>query len=153
MYPNKEELGKAILILEKEFGKIIAKSEEYEFDFTDYYEKEFGKNLKKIIAVFGKEIEKNDLIWIREKTGEIENNLAINGKRAVNIDPGYISETELVLATKKGRWFKEELGNGVFAHKVLEFKGDEVVTFKHTFADYKIEKNLEFFRKIIKRLL
>ncbi|MCK5283214.1 MAG: DUF4416 family protein [Nanoarchaeota archaeon] len=137
MYPNQKLLNNSISILEKEFGKIKAKSPEYDFNFTNYYEKEFGKNLKKIILVFEKTIEKNDLIEIREKTAEIEQKLSKNKKRTVNIDPGYISKTELVLATKKQRSFKEYLGNYIYAHKVLEFKDKEIITFWHTFADYK----------------
>lgn len=149
MYPNDELLNKTISILEKEFGKIKCRSEAYNFNFTNYYEPEFGKNLKKIIIVFEKTIEKKDLIQIREKTGQIEKELSKEGKRTINIDPGYISKTELVLATKKGKNFKELLGNGIYAHKVLEFENGETTTFFHTFADYKLEKNLEFFKKII----
>lgn len=149
MYQNQELLNRTILILEKDFGKIKAKSQEYDFNFTSYYEKEFGKNLKKIIVVFEKIVEKFDLIQIREKTGEIELKLSKNNKRTVNIDPGYISEKELILATKKAKPWKEELGKGVCAHKVLEFKDDQIITFRHTFADYRLEKNLEFFRKLL----
>lgn len=150
MYPNEESLSKSISFLEKEFGKIKSKSEPYDFTFTHYYESEFGSELKKIIIIFGKTIEKKELIQIREKTGEIESELSQNNNRTVNIDPGYISKTELVLATKKGKDFKELLGNGIYAHKVLEFKNGEIITFRHTFADYRTDKNFEFFKKIIK---
>lgn len=149
MYPNDDSLSRLISILEKEFGIIKVKSESYDFNFTNYYEKEFGKNLKKIIIIFKKTIEKKDLIEIREKTGKIEKTLSIDGKRTVNIDPGYISESELVLATKKFRSFKEKLNDEVFLHKVLEFKDNDVITFFHTFADYKLDKNKDFFKKVI----
>lgn len=149
MYPNASLLDKSVSILEKEFGKIKTKCPIYDFDFTDYYEKEFGKNLKKIIIVFEKTIEKKDLVKIREKAGEIEKSLSKDGKRTVNIDPGYISKDELVLATKKKKWFKEDLGNGVYAHKVLEFKNGEIITFNHTFPDYKTEFNQNYFKKFI----
>jgi hypothetical protein len=149
MYPDKEILDVCVDILEKEFGSIKLIGEEYVFNFTRYYEEEFGRNLKKQIFVFEKTIEKHDLVKIRSRTGEIEQQLAKEDKRVVNIDPGYISETELALATRKGRDFKEELGEGIFVHKVLEFKNKEIITFRHTFADYRLEKNLEFFRKVV----
>jgi hypothetical protein len=65
MYPSEEELNNSIQILKQKFGDIKASSEEYDFNFTDYYEKEFGKNLKKRIFIFKKTIEKKDLIEIR----------------------------------------------------------------------------------------
>jgi len=143
MYHAYGDFLKAIFHLEKEFGDISKQSEEYEFNFTDYYEKEFGIDLKKVMVIFDKAIIKEDLIPIRLRTGEIEKELSKDDKRTVNIDPGYVSETEVVLATMKFQSFKEELGDGVYLHKVLEFKDNEVITFEHTFADYK--DHLEFF--------
>jgi hypothetical protein len=148
MYPEHSLLAMSLDYLKKEFGEIFSKSEEYRFDFTDYYEEEFGKNLKKTIVIFKKEINKNDLINIREKTGQIEETLSRSGKRTVNIDPGYISDKELVLATKKNRSFKENLGNGIYAHTVLEFKENKIITFRHTFADYKTETVLNFLQSL-----
>ncbi|MBR9699772.1 DUF4416 family protein [Candidatus Woesearchaeota archaeon] len=133
----KDSPQKALDILKKEYGNVLTQTKEYDFTFTDYYEKEFGKNLKKTIFIFEKKIEKKDLVEIRERTGEIEQQLSLDGKRTVNIDPGYISKKELVLATKKSQSYKKELGKGVFAHKVLGFNG-EVKTFHHTFKDYKL---------------
>jgi hypothetical protein len=152
MYSKEEDFSKALSVLEEEYGQVFESCPEYDFSFTDYYEQEFGKNLKKRIVVFEKDVSKEDLAAIREKTGEIEKELSLGGKRTVNIDPGYISSSELVLATKKFRQFKEDIGGGVYAHKVLEFKGDDVVMFKHTFADYKLDRNIEFFKKLIKEL-
>ncbi len=143
MYHGKGSLDNSLSLLQKHFGPIQSQSEPFDFNFTNYYEEEFGKDLKKVFLVFEKEISKGDLVNIRAQTAEIEEELSANGKRTVNLDPGYLSETELVLATKKYQSFKEDLGNGVYAHKVLEFKDDEVITFSHTFADYR--KNKEFF--------
>ncbi|MBD3164585.1 DUF4416 family protein [Candidatus Woesearchaeota archaeon] len=149
MYQNRKSLDAAINILEQHFGPIKAKSKEYNFNFTNYYEKEFGKSLKKTILIFEKTIEKSDLPEIREKTGEIEQQLSMHSKRTVNIDPGSISGSELVLATKKAKPWKEHLGKGIYAHKILEFKYGNITAFKNTFADYKTKQNIDFFRKVI----
>jgi hypothetical protein len=149
MYPSTDFLDRSLAVLTERYGQIKSQSEEYDFTFTDYYEREFGKNLRKKLFVFEKQIQKQDLVLIREETGDIERAFSIASKRQINIDPGYISTTELVLATKKGKDFKENLGHGIFAHRVLGFKHGEIISFKHTFADYRLEKNLEFFRKII----
>ena len=147
MNSNEEQFTEVVSILTNEFGKLILKSKPYDFNFTDYYEREFGKNLRKVILIFEKTVEKHDLILIRIKTGEIENQLVEKNKRTVNIDPGYISETELVLATKKAKPWKEFLGNEVYVHKILEFKQDQLITFNHTFKDYKQDKNQAFLKE------
>ena len=72
MYKDKEILDKAVNELKDNFGKIIAKSEEYDFDFTNYYEKEFDTNLKKTVITFDKEINKKDLINIKKVITTIE---------------------------------------------------------------------------------
>lgn len=146
MYKDNKILEKTTGELKNNFGDIIDKSLEYDFNFTDYYEKEFGSNLKKTMIIFNKKINKNDLIEIKNKTAEIEKKHSANGKRTINIDPGYINKKELVLASFKGRDFKESLGNGVYAHKVLEFDNGKAKEFLHTFPDYR-EKGVKEFLK------
>jgi len=38
---------------------------------------------------------------------------------------------------------------GVYAHKVLGFKGKETITFWHTFPDYKVKENQRWFLDLI----
>mgnify|MGYP001592809108 FL=1 len=52
------------------------------------------------------------------------------------------------MASFKGKDFKEDLGDAVFAHKVLEFRGDKVGDFFHTFADFKSNDVRDFFLNI-----
>jgi len=144
MYKDNNILEKTINLLKNNFGDIIKKSEEYNFNFTDYYEKEFGNDLKKIIIIFDKKINKKDLIEIKNKITEIEKEFSADGKRKINIDPGYIDDKEVILASFKKKDFKENLGNGVYAHKVLEFVDGKVKEFWHTFPDYREEKLKKF---------
>jgi len=160
MWNNMDDYSKVIKTLEQKFGKILKQSEEYDFDaYTNHYEPEMGKGIKKKFLVFEKNIEKHDLVAIKKETTEIEQEfiegedkrkyteVLIEGKRKINIDPGYINDKELVLASFKRKRFKEDLGEGVFAHKVLEFEDGKIVCFFHTFKDY--EHNVEFFRGLI----
>jgi len=146
MYSKKETYNKVKQILEEKFGNTKAESQPYNFDqFTSYYEKEMGKNLVKRFLIFKKEIQKLDLIEIKQQTTEIEKEFSINEKRTINLDPGYLNKEELTLASfKKGTNYKEDLGQGVYAHKVLEFKENPII-FWHTFPDYRVKENQEFF--------
>jgi len=146
MYSDKEIYNKVKEILIEKYQEIKKESNEYNFDqFTKYYEKEMGKNLVKRFLIFNKDIEKQDLINIKKQTTEIEKEFSKDNNRTINLDPGYINKEELVLASfKSGTNYKEDLGQGIYAHKVLEFK-DKVNIFWHTFPDYRIKENQEFF--------
>lgn len=149
MYSNEEVYNKVKSVLEKKFGDIKTQSKEYSFDlFTSYYKKEMGNNLVKRFLIFNYNISKKELIKIKKQTAEIEKQFSKNNKRTINLDPGYLNEKELVLASfKRGTNYKEELGEGVYAHKVLEFKDNKAITFWHTFPDYRVKENQEFFMK------
>lgn len=149
MYSDKNIYDKAKSLLISKFKRIKAESPEYNFDqFTSYYEKEMGKNLVKRFLIFYKNIEKKHLIKIKKEVTEIEKKFSINSNRTINIDPGYLNEKELVLSSfKKGTNYKEDLGEGIYAHKLLEFKDKKAITFWHTFPDYRVKENQEFFMK------
>lgn len=147
MYSSEELFVKSKSDLVKKYGPIKVESHAYDFSFTDYYEPEMGKNLKKKFLIFEKEVSKQGLADVKFFITEIEKKYSNNTGRTVNIDPGYLSETELQLATFKEKSFKEKIHEKVWVHKVLEFDGNTLKQFFHTFADYKDEKNQEFILK------
>lgn len=134
------------------YGEIQVEGQEYDFDkFTKYYQEEMGYGIAKRFLIFKKTLEKKDIADIKIKTTEIEKNFAIDDKRTINLDPGFISKEELVLASfKKGTNYKEQISDTVYAHKVLEFKEDDAIEFWHTFPDYRANK--EFFLDLVKNL-
>ena len=144
MYSSEDIFTKAKNDLILKYGSLKAESSAYDFNFTNYYEKEMGSNLKKKFLIFNKEISKKDLIEIKLFITEIEKKYSQDNKRTINIDPGYLSSKELVLATFKGKDFKEKISEDVFVHKILEFKENEIIEFFHTFADYKVKENQKF---------
>ena len=147
MYSDKDIYGECKKDLIELFGEVSKESDEYDFDkFTSYYEKEMGKRLVKRFIVFRKDVEKKELSDVKLKTTDIEKKYAKDEKRTINLDPGYLNESELVLASfKRGTNYKEQISDKVWLHKVLEFKGKEAITFWHTFPDYREKKNQEWF--------
>ncbi len=151
MYNKEGVYKKCKKCLTKEFGEIEKESNEYDFDrFTNYYEREMGKDLVKRFISFKERINKNKLAEIKLKTAEIEKKFLSGNKRMINLDPGYLTDKELVLASfKRGTNYKQSIGEGVYAHKVLGFKGKETITFWHTFPDYKVKENQRWFLDLI----
>ncbi|MBW2984684.1 DUF4416 family protein [Candidatus Woesearchaeota archaeon] len=149
MYSDKETCDKAVAELKNLFGDIDSESPGYNFNFTTYYEKEMGAGLKKKFISFKKTTTNEELAEIRTATGKIEDKFRINGKRTINIDPGYISKEGVFMASLKNRQFKTGIGDGIFLHKILGFEHGKIIEFNHTFADYKLKQNQDFFLKVI----
>lgn len=137
MYNDKEKYNQVLNELTKKYGELEKTGKEYDFTkFTNYYEKEMGKNITKILIFFKKTIKETDLIEIKNHITELEKKYFINNKRTVNIDPGYISDKRIVLASYKQKDFKKDLGQGVYAHEIISFKNGNKITYWHTFSDY-----------------
>ncbi|MCP4646327.1 MAG: DUF4416 family protein, partial [bacterium] len=66
----------------------------------------------------------------------MENKSGKQGKRLVNIDPGYLDHGKLVLASCKSAPDKIYMGKGVFAHTCLRFRKGEFHGPEHSFADF-----------------
>ncbi|MDP7555422.1 MAG: DUF4416 family protein, partial [Nitrospinota bacterium] len=124
IFKEKEILLSAREKLVKVFGEIDFESDVSPFDYTYYYEKEMGKDLKRKFISFSKLIPPNSLPDIKNKTNEIEKKLnhEDTGDRTVNIDPGYLSEENVVLATTKGYSHRPYLNSGIYAEMTYYYK-------------------------------
>ena len=141
MYAKEETLDECKKELIAKYGPIREEEEPYNFDQTTYYEEEFGTNLKKQFIIFQNHIQTNQLANIKHEITEIEKEFSKEGKRTINIDPGYLTDKQLTLASFKPRIdVKQDIGQGVYAHTVIDNRTE---TFGHTFRDYR--DHLQFF--------
>ena len=123
--------------LVKKFNEIDYTSEPLIFDFTDYYEKELGKDLIRHIVSFKKLINPGMLPQIKLFTNDIEDQfLKEGGNRSVNVDPGYIALCHFVLASCKNFTHRPYLGDGVYADLTLVFRKKTFHALEWTFPDY-----------------
>jgi hypothetical protein len=134
--------------LKKKFGKIDLESEAIVFDFTNYYQREMGENLFRKFIGFKKLIDPGKLAYIKIFTNKLEEKSARRGRlRRINLDPGYITESNLILATTKGFQHRIYLGRGIFAEVTLKYQKGEFSHYEWTYPDYKTEKYKIFFKK------
>ncbi len=141
-------LKKASGSLVRKFGKIDFESEILPFDYTGYYEKEMGKNLWRKFISFQRLISPSRLPDIKRFTNKLEKSLMVEAKRRINIDPGYISASKLVLATAKDYNHRIYLSKGIFAEITLEVKGDGFSAMPWTYPDYRTDCYRHIFNKI-----
>jgi len=135
--------------LEEKFKTIESVSDPYDFSaFTDYYQAEFGLDLKKHFLVFTALIDPSHLPAIKVWTNGIEEKYMINNKRSVNIDPGYITQAKLVLATTKNYSHRIYLGKGIYGDVHLHYQRGEYHPNPWTYPDYADARNIMFFKQI-----
>lgn len=72
--------------------------------------------------------------------------------RPLNLDPGYLSQAKLVLATIKDRDHRLYLRKGIFAEVTLNFMGGRWIHHRWTYPDYRAGEVLEFATQCRRRL-
>lgn len=127
--------------LVKKFGTIDYKSPVLLFDHTDYYREEMGALLKRKFVSFKKLILPDRISNIKVMTNSFEKKFSTvkNGclKRQINIDPGYISYSKLILATTKNYFHRIYLNKGIYAEVTLFWRKGGFHPFQWTYPDYK----------------
>jgi hypothetical protein len=121
------------------------------FDRTRFYEREMGWPLHRRFVSYGRLIRPNRIVEAKISTSRLEEKYARQGKRRVNIDPGYISLERLVLATGKNYTHRIYLSKGVYADLTLVFQKGAYRSLPWTFPDYASSEMIEIFNAIRSR--
>ena len=129
-------------------GPIDFESELLPFDHTDYYEPEFGPCLQRQILSFAQLVPPDRLAAIKRTTNELEQTWAVQGQRRVNLDPGYVSLSKLVLATTKDYSHRVYLGQGIYAEVTLHYRRGAFQGWEWTYPDYASARYREIFGQI-----
>lgn len=141
-------LHKAKVLLEKHFGKIDFESQTLDFVHTDYYKKEFGPGLKRRFVSFKKLIAPDSLAKIKKITRHLEKKLSYKQARLINLDPGYLDLSKLILATAKDYQHRIYLKHGIYAEVTLFYQNKTFNPWEWTYPDYKQQQYLAIFNQI-----
>ena len=118
------------------WGAIDYRSAPLLFAHTDYYAHEFGPRLLRRFLAFERLIDPGDLAAIKRATNEIEARWSEGGRRRVNLDPGYLTQAKLVLATTKNQAHRIYLGQGIYAEVTLIYRDGAWRPLPWTYLDY-----------------
>jgi hypothetical protein len=137
------------------FGAIDHRSDVIPFDFTNYYEEEMGDLIDRVFFSFERLIEADQLTEIKRQTNQLEDELApllqtprTTVKRPVNLDPGYIEQAKVILASTKNFYHRIYLGHGIFGEVTMHFKNNTYQFFPWTYPDYQSKDYQDFFLRI-----
>jgi hypothetical protein len=134
-----------------EFGSIDYRSTVIPFVHTTYYEKEMGSGLSRTWVSFERLIDPGELPEVKLTTNRLEMELSgSGGRRTVNLDPGLLDESKLVLASTKNYAHRIYLAQGIYAEVTLIYRHGRFHELPWTYADYR--ENTQVFDEIRKLL-
>jgi hypothetical protein len=135
------------------FGPIDLRSRVFPFATTDYYEKEMGPNLKRGFLSFERLIPPDSLSAVKLQTNILEGEVraaAAADYRVVNLDPGILTSSALIMATTKNFAHRVPLSGGIYAHLEFLFTKTGVKTLDWTYPDFRGQGYQEFFLDVRK---
>ncbi|MFH0877601.1 MAG: DUF4416 family protein [Candidatus Omnitrophota bacterium] len=136
-------------ILIKKFGPADSLSPVWPFDQTGYYASEMGQNLKRQFVSFARLGPAERLIKTKLTTNALEQKFSHpDRRRRVNIDPGYVSLSKLVLATTKNYAHRIYVGKGIYEEITLFYKERGFQPAPWTYPDYRQETYIRFFNDV-----
>ena len=140
------------ILLVKRFGEVDMRSEIFPFNFTDYYKKDMGTNISRQFLSFKELINPEDLsaikIWTNELEAKIKHKGSFDVIRPINLDPGYLTHCNLILASTKDYYHRIHLQNGIYAEVTLFYQHEVFKNLPWTYPDFKTEEYKNFFLKV-----
>ena len=121
-------------------GPIDLSSDSFPFDATDYYDKEMGKPITRHFLSFSDLRPASRLAETKVCTNRIEEEFDARHRqvaRPVNLDPGYLEEAKLVLASTKNFYHRILLGDGIYGEVTLHYENSQWQPFPWTYPDFR----------------
>lgn len=113
----------------------------FDFEETKFYETDMGSGLKKQLLVYEQDFDPAQLADLKIASNQLEREFQLESRfpesRALNIDPGYLSEAKLVLATTKDRDHRIYLRDGIYAEVTLYYLRSGWQFSRWSYPDYR----------------
>ena len=148
LFSDKTVFDQVLPLLQDKFGTILFQSNIQPWNYSDHYNKELGSQIYRNFIFFDEVIDPSTLSDIKLLTNDIEAAYSQDGKRRINLDPGYITLAKVVLASTKNYSHRIYLGKGIYAELALFYKNHQFTAMPYTYNDYKDQTYLVMFMKV-----
>lgn len=150
-------LDSARMKLTVQLGALDLISEIWPFGQTGYYTQETGPAILRQFISFANLIDPGQLARIKQTANRVEQDLAreLAGpwSRPVNVDPGLLEPSKLVLASTKNFANRIYIGEQIYAEVTLAYVHGAWQPFPCTFPDFKTGTYDQFLTIVRQRLL
>lgn len=125
----------------REFGDVALESESFAFTETNYYDASMGAGLVKRFFAFERLADPGELPRWKLASNEWEDEYCALGlhsdERPLNLDPGYLTEAKLVLASTKDHHHRLYLAEGIYGEVTLCFQRGQWREREWTYPNYR----------------
>ncbi len=142
-----ELLDASCRVLEKKYGEIDFVTTKIPFTHTDYYVT-MGGGLFKLFLSFRRLVRREDIVDIKLYANKLETKLSGKGRRRINIDPGYMTLSNVFLASCKDFFHRTYLRKGVYLENEFRYVAKKFEPWEWTYPDYRKPEYLNFFYNI-----
>jgi hypothetical protein len=149
-------MSEAVALFSQRFGVVDVTAGPMEFNSTAYYKKVMGSGLKRWFAGFGELIDPARLAEAKLLTQEIEAELTrrhgehLGVLRPINLDPGYMVSSKIILASVKDFSHRVYLGQGIYGEVTLQYHAGAFSTLPWTYPDFGSAPYQEFLLRLRK---
>jgi hypothetical protein len=149
-------LARAIQGITCALGAIDLTSQVWPFTQTHYYDQEIGTRILRQFVSLDQLADPGQLARLKHQTNVLEQDmaqaLAYPTPRPVNLDPGYIEPSKLVLASTKNFSHRIYIGKNMYAEVTLMVDKGQWRALRYTFPDYRQGDYHGFFEEVRQRL-
>jgi hypothetical protein len=154
LYSSNEIFAAVSRELNETFGNILFESPPLPWDYTEYYAREIAPPVFRKFLFFERPVDASSVVAAKLIAISVEARFSRDGKRQINIDPGYMTLAKVVLVSSKNYSHRIYLGMGVFGEVELFHKDGVFNALPYTYPDYRQEVFLANFieaRRLLKK--
>jgi len=134
-------------------GPVALASDLWPFGATHYYADELGESIWRQFVAFAEPFPLDRLVEVKLATNALELSFASRRqrppeRRPVNLDPGYVTLSALVLATTKPRAHRIYLARGIYAEVTLNFESGAWRAWPWTYPDFAADTYHAFLSRV-----
>ena len=136
LYQKTGNLDSARYMLNRTFGDMFLETPPLPWHYSDYYLAELGSPISRVFLFFGNPFCQECLPETKLITNDIEDQLSEGNRRNINIDPGYLTLSKVVLASTKNYAHRIYMCSGIYAETTLIFRHGRYRPHLFTYRDY-----------------
>jgi hypothetical protein len=123
------------------------------FNLTDYYYREMGAPLGRVLTAFLHLASPGRLADWKVFTNRLEERFSLGNRRLVNLDPGYVAKERLVLATGKNYTHRLYLDHGIYGDLTLIYARGGFQPLPWSYPDYAQGEAPELLERVRRKYL
>ncbi|MCU0236867.1 MAG: DUF4416 family protein [Acidobacteria bacterium] len=149
LFKHEAAAESAIARLQELIAPVDGSSALIPFTLSAYYREEMGEPIFRRFVSFRGLLDPQRLPEYKLAAMQLEEQLAVGGRRTVNVDPGYLSDANVIIATAKNQFHRVPLRDGIYAHMEYTLKDGRINLLPWTYPDFKTGAYVDFFTHLL----